>query len=64
MDNQKIYRIIEIVVTAILAIAGTLLVYACTASLTISKNNRGTKVSTEQVQTTSVDSTDVKFHYE
>lgn len=64
MSKDKIYRIIEIVVTAILAIAGTLLVEACTASLTISKNNRGTKVSTEQVQTTSVDSTNVHLRYE
>lgn len=57
MDKQKIYRIIEIVATAIISIAATLLVESCTMSLSVSKGNRHSDVNTEQTSTSSVDST-------
>lgn len=41
MDKKKIiYKIIEIICTAIISIAAVLTVQSCTMSLSISKNNR------------------------
>lgn len=63
MDNQKIYKTIEIIVKAVLAIAAVWLCVSCTMSMSISKNNTNSNQSTEQSQVTSVDSTTVDLNY-
>ena len=63
MDKEKIYKTIEIVVKAIVAIAAVWLCVSCTMSMTISKNNVDSNQSTEQSQATSVDSTTVDLNY-
>lgn len=62
MSKQKLYEIIKIVVTAILAVAATLLVESCTMSLSVSKNNSNSSQSTQQ--STTVDSLNVNSTYE
>lgn len=59
MDNQKIYKTLEIIVKAVLAIAALWLCISCTMSMSISKNNMNSSQSTEQSQATSVDSTKI-----
>lgn len=63
MDNQKVYKTIEIIVKAVLAIAAVWLCVSCTMSMSISKNNTNSNQSTEQSQVTSVDSTTVDLNY-
>ena len=48
MSKQKLYEIIKIIITAILAVAATLLVESCTLSLSVSKNNSNSTQSTQQ----------------
>ena len=49
MDKKKIiYKIIEIVCTAIISIAAVLTAQSCTLSLSISKNNNSSDQHTEQ----------------
>lgn len=59
MDSNKIYKTIEILVKAILAIAAVWLAVSCTMSLSVSKNNQNSHQSTEQSQATTVDSVHV-----
>lgn len=59
METQKIYKTIEIVVKAILAIAAVWLAVSCTMSLSVSKNNQNSNQSVEQSQATTVDSVHV-----
>lgn len=61
MSKQKIYEIIKIIVTAILAVAATLLMESCTLSLSVSKNNSNSTQSTQQ--STQVDSLNVSSKY-
>ena len=56
MDKEKIYKTIEIVVKAIVAIAAVWLCVSCTMSLSVSKHNTNSHQNTEQSQATSVDS--------
>ena len=63
MDKEKIYKTIEIVVKAVVAIAAVWLCVSCTMSMSISKNNLNSNQSTEQSQATSVDSTTVDLNY-
>lgn len=63
MDNQKIYKTIEIIVKAVLAIAALWFCISCTMSMSISKNNVNSTQSTEQSQATTVDSTNVDVNY-
>lgn len=63
MDKEKIYKTIEIVVKAVVAIAAVWLCVSCTMSMSISKNNIDSNQSTEQSQATSVDSTTVDLNY-
>lgn len=62
LSNQQIYDIIKIVVTAVLSISATLLVQSCTVSLSVSKNNTNSSQKTEQVSTSSVDSTHINVN--
>ena len=49
MDKKKIiYKIIEIVCTAIISIAAVLTAQSCTLSLSVSKNNHSSDQYTEQ----------------
>lgn len=59
METQKIYKTIEIVVKAILAIAAVWFAVSCTLSLSVSKNNQNSNQSVEQSQATTVDSVHV-----
>ena len=61
LDPNKIMKIIEIVVTAILSIAATLLVTNCTATMSISKYNTSSPQQIEQTTTSSVDSTTINL---
>lgn len=61
MDKEKIYKTLEIIVKAVLAIAALWLCISCTMSMNISKNNSNSTQSTEQSQATSVDSTHVQL---
>nr|DAG72814.1 MAG TPA: hypothetical protein [Microviridae sp.] len=63
MDNQKIYKTLEIIFKAVLAIAALWLCVSCTISMSISKNNVNSAQSTEQSQASSVDSTNVDLIY-
>lgn len=63
MDKEKIYKTIEIVVKAVVAIAAIWLCVSCTMSLSVSKHNTNSHQSTEQSQATSVDSTIVDLDY-
>lgn len=63
MDNKKvIYKIIEIICTAIISIAAVLTVQSCTTSLSISKHNKNSVQNTEQTTTSSVDSTQININ--
>lgn len=61
LEPDKIMRIIEIIVTAILSIAGTLLIANCTATMSISKYNTSSPQQIEQTTTSSVDSTTINL---
>ena len=61
LDPNKIMKIIEIVVTAILSIAATLLVTNCTATMSISKYNTSSPQQIKQTTTSSVDSTTINL---
>ena len=62
MDKKKIiYKIIEIVCTAIISIAAVLTAQSCTISLSVSKNNSNSTQKTEQTTTSSVDSTNINI---
>lgn len=63
MDKEKIYKTIEIVVKAVVAIAAVWLCVSCTMSLSVSKHNMNSHQNTEQSQVTSVDSTTVDLNY-
>ena len=62
--NKKeiIYKIIEIICTAIISIAAVLTVQSCTMSLSVSKNNSNSNQKTEQITTSSVDSTKININ--
>jgi hypothetical protein len=63
MDKKKIiYKIIEIICTAIISIAAVLTAQSCTMALSVSKNNSGSTQKTEQTTTSSVDSTRININ--
>lgn len=63
MDKKKIiYKIIEIICTAIISIAAVLTVQSCTMSLSVSKNNSNSTQKTEQTTTSSADSTQININ--
>lgn len=63
MDKKKIiYKIVEIICTAIISIAAVLTVQSCTMSLSVSKNNTNSNQKTEQTTTSSVDSTKININ--
>lgn len=63
MDKKKIiYKIIEIICTAIISIAAVLTAQSCTISLSVSKNNKNSTQTTEQTTTNSADSTNININ--
>ena len=63
MEKKKIiYKIIEIICTAIISIAAVLTAQSCTMSLSVSKNNSNSTQKTEQTTTSSVDSTQININ--
>lgn len=62
LTNEQIQKIITAVCTCITTIAAIILVSACTISLSVSKNNSNSTQKTEQVSTSSVDSTYINLH--
>ena len=63
MDKKKIiYKIIEIICTAIISIAAVLTAQSCTLSLRVSKNNSNSTQKTEQATTSSVDSAQININ--
>lgn len=62
MDKKKIiYKIVEIVCTAIISITAVLTAQSCTMSLSVSKNNSNSTQKTEQTTTSSIDSTNINI---
>lgn len=63
MDKKKIiYKIVEIICTAMISITAVLTAQSCTMSLSVSKNNRNSTQKTEQTTTSSVDSTKININ--
>lgn len=63
ITSQQWIEIIKLISTFIIGIITTLTVQSCTASISISKNNRNSSQSTEQTSTSSVDSTKINVKY-
>lgn len=55
MTKQQIYKIIEHATTFILGVAAAILLDSCTASMSLFWKNQGSSQSTEQTNTTRVD---------
>lgn len=63
MDKKKIiYEIVKITCTAIISITAVLTAQSCTLSLSVSKNNSNSTQKTEQITTSSVDSTKININ--
>ena len=63
MDKKKIiYKIVEIICTAIISIAEVLTAQSCPMSLSVSKNTSNSTQKTEQTTTSSVDSTHININ--
>lgn len=54
-------QVIKLIATFIIGVITTLFVHSCTVSLSVSKNNTNSNQKTEQVSTTSVDSTHISL---
>lgn len=55
MTKRQIYKIIELATTFILGVAAAILLDSCTASMSLFWKNQGSSQSTEQTNTTRVD---------
>lgn len=63
MNKKKIiHKIIEIICTAIISISAVLTAQSCTMSLSVSKNNSNSNQKTEQITTSSIDSTKININ--
>lgn len=61
MNKQTLIEIVKIIANAIIAIIAALTVTACTASLSISKNNNASSQSTQQEVSSKIDSATLKI---
>lgn len=52
-------EIVKLIATFVIGVITTLFVHSCTLSLSVAKNNTNSTQKTEQVSTTSVDSTHI-----
>lgn len=55
-------EIVKLIATFVIGIITTLFVQSCTLSLSVSKNNTNSNQKTEQVSTSSVDSTHININ--
>ena len=55
-------EIVKLIATFVIGIITTLFVQSCTLSLSVSKNNTNSNQKTEQVSTSSVDSTRININ--
>lgn len=55
-------QIVKLIATFVIGVITTLFVHSCTLSLSVSKNNTNSNQKTEQVSTSSVDSTHVNIN--
>lgn len=55
-------EIVKLIATFVIGIITTLFVQSCTLSLSVSKNNTNSSQKTEQVSTSSVDSTHININ--
>lgn len=55
MTKSQIYKIIEFATTFVLGVAAAILLDSCTASMSLFWKNQGSSQSTEQTNTTRVD---------
>lgn len=55
-------EIVKLIATFVIGIITTLFVQSCTLSLSVSKNNTNSSQKTEQVSTSSVDSTRININ--
>lgn len=60
MNKQTWIEIVKIVANAIIAIIAALTVTACTASISVSKNNNASTQNTEQKASNNMDSINLK----
>lgn len=56
MDKQKIYKTIDILLTAAISVAAVWLAVSCTMSMNVAKDNVNTTQKTGQTATSQVDS--------
>lgn len=61
MDKKKLVRIVEIIATAVVSIVTVLFIESCTVSMSLLKNSTNSKITSEQSQATSVDSTRIEL---
>ena len=59
MDKKKLVRVVEIIATAVVSIVTVLFIESCTVSMSLLKNSTNSKITSEQSQATSVDSTHI-----
>ena len=55
-------EIVKLIATFVIGVITTLFVHSCTLSLSVSKNNTNSSQKTEQVSTSSVDSTRININ--
>lgn len=55
-------EIVKLIATFVIGVITTLFVHSCTVSLSVSKNNTNSNQKTEQVSTSSVDSTRININ--
>nr|DAU15941.1 MAG TPA: hypothetical protein [Microviridae sp.] len=55
-------EIVKLIATFVIGVITTLFVHSCTLSLSVSKNNTNSGQKTEQVSTSSVDSTHININ--
>lgn len=55
-------EIVKLISTFVIGVITTLFVHSCTMSLSVSKNNSNSTQKTEQVSTSSVDSTRININ--
>lgn len=62
-SSQQWIEVVKLISTFIIGLITALYVQSCTASMSISKYNSNSTQSTEQVSTSSVDSTKINIDY-
>lgn len=61
VSPQQWIEIVKLISTFVVGVITTLFVQSCTMSLSVSKNNSNSTQKTEQVSTSSVDSTHINI---